>query len=116
MIEYEMTQAEYDAARIREVTAEAVRHALAGISHMWGATEHTKQSWALALSLYQAAWQGMVLLGYRGTLEEFSQSLEQFPAEVPLELVDVAALLPKDFRTIEGQKIGDGTVAWGFPG
>ncbi|MCP4904944.1 MAG: hypothetical protein GY910_08175, partial [bacterium] len=98
-IEHEMTQAEYDAARIREVTTEAVRHALAGISHMWGATEHTKESWALALSLYQAAWQGMVLLGYRGTLEEFSQLLEQFPEEVPLELVDVAALLPKDFRT-----------------
>ncbi len=111
-IEYEMTPAEWNAARIQEVTAESVRYALQGISAMWAVDEHTKESWALTLALYEAAWQGMRILGYRGSLEDFRASLEEFPAEVPPELVDVAALLPRDFRTIEGQKIGDGTVAW----
>lgn len=111
-----MTPAEWNAARIQEVTAESVRYALQGISAMWAVNEHSAESWALTLALYEAAWQGMRILGYRGSLEDFRESLEQFPAEVPPELVDVAALLPRDFRTIEGQKIGDGTVAWGFPG
>lgn len=112
MKEYEMTPGEWNAARIQEVTAESVRYALQGISAMWAVDEHTEESESLMLALYEAALQGMRILGYRGSLEDFRGSLEQFPAEVPLELVDVAALLPTDFRPIGGKKIGEGTVAW----